>query len=254
MNKLSCFAFIFFIAISSFSCKRQRISTPNAVETDLGGVTIQEIDFNYFNSRSKVTFTDAENNVTATVNIRMKKDSIIWLSVSKLGVEGMRSVITQDSIFVLDKLKNEYTAYDFASLKEKFNFNITFDILQAAILGNLPLSRKKTKEKIIKENDLYLLRQKENTITVDNYISAENMKLKKISMVEEPTNNSLTLNYENFNMLNNFLFPYSSLISLQYQSSQGNYTTVVAIQHLKAEISDKELKFPFNVPQKYDRK
>jgi hypothetical protein len=80
------------------------------------------------------------------------------------------------------------------------------------------------------------------------------MKLKKILMVEQPTNNSLTLDYEDFSMLNNFLFPYSSLISLQYQSPQGYYNTLVTIQHLKAEISDKELKFPFNVPNKYDRK
>ena len=126
--------------------------------------------------------------------------------------------------------------------------------LQAAILGNLPLSRKNVKGKITREKDLYLLRQKEDMVTIDNYISANNMKLKKILMVEQPANNSLTLDYENFNKLNNFLFPYSSLVSLQYQSPQGNYNTVVTIQHLKAEISDKELKFPFNVPQKYDRK
>ncbi|QHT70569.1 DUF4292 domain-containing protein [Rhodocytophaga rosea] len=107
---------------------------------------------------------------------------------------------------------------------------------------------------MIKEKDFYLLRQNDQQVTIDNYISADNMKLKKILMVEQPTNNSLTLDYENFNMLNNFLFPYSSLISLQYQSSQGHYSTLVTIQHLKAEISDKELKFPFNVPQKYDRK
>jgi hypothetical protein len=184
----------------------------------------------------------------------MKKDSIIWLSVSKVGVEGVRSMITQDSIFVLDKLKNEYTVYDFKSLSEKFNFSISFELLQAAILGNLPMSRKRSKAKVIKDKDHYLLRQNDQSVTIDNYISADNMKLKKILMVEQPTNNSLTLDYEDFNMVNNFLFPFKSLISLQYQSSQEKYNTLVTIQHLKAEISDKELKFPFNVPQKYDRK
>jgi hypothetical protein len=253
MNK-SLFILLCCFGIIASACKRQKITATPTVATENTEFTVQEIDFNYFNSKSKITYKDAENNLTATVNIRMKKDSIIWLSISKVGVEGVRSMITQDSIFVADKLKNEYTNYDFKSLSEKFGFTITFDLLQAAILGNLPMARKKEKVKLIKEKDFYLLRQNDQQVTIDNYISADNMKLKKILMVEQPTNNSLTLDYENFSMLNNFLFPYSSLISLQYQSSQGYYNTLVTIQHLKAEISDKELKFPFNVPQKYDRK
>jgi hypothetical protein len=184
----------------------------------------------------------------------MKKDSIIWLSISKVGVEGARSLITKDSIYVVDKLKNEYTVYDFETLSEKFNFNITFDFIQAAILGNLPLSQKKDKAKLIREKGQYLLRQNENSVTIDNYINSENMKLKKLFMVEQPSNNSLTLDYEDFKVLNSFLFPYSSLLSLQYTSSEGYYNTSVAIQHQKVELSDKELKFPFNIPQKYDRK
>jgi hypothetical protein len=184
----------------------------------------------------------------------MKKDSVIWLSISKLGVEGARSLITKDSIYIIDKLKNEYTVYDFKTLSEKFNFTITFNFLQAAILGNLPISQEKDKAKIVKAKDYYLLRQNENSVTIDNYISTENMKLKKISMVEQPSNNSLTLDYEDFKMLNNFLFPYSSSVSLQYESSQGYYTTLVTVQHQKVEITEKELTFPFNLPQKYDRK
>lgn len=253
MNK-AILSLLLCVSILGSSCKRQRITDTVAVPTENAELKIQEIDFSYFNSRSKITYKDAENNLTATVNIRMKKDSIIWLSVSKIGVEGIRSLITQDSIYVVDKLKNEFTVYDFKTLSEKFKFNITFDLLQAAILGNLPMSRKKEKVKVIKEKDYFLLRQNDQQVTIDNYISADNMKLKKILMVEQPTKNSLTLDYENFSLLNNFLFPYNSLISLQYQSAEGYYNTLVTIQHLKAEISDKELKFPFNVPQKYDRK
>jgi hypothetical protein len=144
--------------------------------------------------------------------------------------------------------------YDFNSLSERFNFNITFDFIQAAILGNLPLSQRKDRAKLIKDKGYYLLRQNENSITIDNYISPDNMKLKKLQMVEQPSNNSLTLDYENFQMLNNFLFPYNSLVTLKYTTSQGNDNTLVTIQHQKVEISDKELKFPFNIPQRYDRK
>lgn len=252
MNKLFCLIF-FCVVFIFFSCKRQKISLPPNT-TEVNNFTIQEIDFTYFSSRSKINYKDSENNLNAIVNIRMKKDSVIWLSISKIGVEGARSLITKDSIYIIDKLKNEYTVSDFKTLSDKFNFTITFDFIQAAILGNLPFSQEKDKAKLVKAKDYYLLRQNENSVTIDNYISTEDMKLKKISMVEQPSNNSLTLDYEDFKMLNNVLFPYSSLVSLQYESSQGYYTTLVIVQHQKVEITEKELKFPFNLPQKYDRK
>lgn len=252
MNKLTYILF-FCVIIVSFSCKRQKIHLPPTI-TEANNLNIQEIDFKYFSSRSKITYNDAENNLNAIANIRIKKDSIIWLSISKIGVEGARGLITQDSIYIIYNLKNEFSAYDFRTLSEKFNFNITFDIIQAAILGNLPLSQKSEKAKLIKEKDHYLLRQSENSVTINNYISTSNMKLTKLLMVEQPTNNSLTLNYNDFKVLNNFLFPYTSLISVQYQSQQGNDNTLINIQHQKVEITDKELKFPFSIPQKYDRK
>lgn len=250
MNK--CILLLFCIAFVSFYCKRQKINLPPSPEVN--NLTVQEIDFVYFSSRSKISYKDAENNLNAIANIRMKKDSLIWLSVSKIGVEGARCLITRDSIHVLNNLKNEYTAYNFASLSQRFNFTITFDFIQAAIVGNLPLSQMDNKAKFMRQKDLFLLRQQENAVTIENYIGTDNMKLKKLLMVEQPSNNSLTVNYDNFNTLNNALFPYNSLISLQYKSSEGQFNTEVTIQHQKVEISDNELKFPFNVPQKYDRK
>lgn len=254
MNKRPILIFLFLITIL-FSCRRQRISVavPDAGEEK--GLNVQQIDFEYFSSKSKITYKDASDNITANVNIRMKKDSIIWLSVSKIGIEGVRSIITKDSIFIDNKLQNQFLAYDFKTLSEKFNFNLTFDLLQAAILGNLPLEKNnKEKIKLVREKDFYMLRQKEDSVSVDSYISPDNMKVKKLLMVEQPTNNVLTLDYENFSLLNNFLFPYNSLISLQYKSPEGYYNTLVTIQHQKVEISEKELKFPFHVPRKYDRK
>jgi hypothetical protein len=253
MNKTPILFILFTILF--FACKKPASVSVAPTEEDYSNIKVQEIDFEYFKSKSKITYQDATRDETATVDIRMRKDSIIWLSVGKLGFEGLRGLITRDSIFVLDKLNNEYLTYDFKSLSEKFNFTITFDLLQAAILGNLPIGRRgKDREKIIKDKDYYMLRQKNDSVQIDSYINAENLKLKKILVIEQASNNSLSLDYENFSLLNNFLFPYRSLISLKYKSAKGSYNTLVGIQHIKAEILDKELKFPFNVPQRFERK
>jgi len=252
------FPFILFFFALFFACKRPPASSVPSLpppEITPERVNVKNVEFAYFKSRSKITYTEAAASQNATVDIRIKRDSVIWLSLNKVGIEGARTLITRDSIFIIDRLNNDFLSYDFVSLSKRFNFPITFDLLQAAILGNLLLQEENNRAlEVIREKDFYLLKQSEDSVTINQYVSPEDFKVKKVLIVEKPTNNSLSLSYENFNLLDNFLFPYTSQLSLNYQSQQGNFITEVSLQHQKAELSDKELKFPFAVPLKYERK
>jgi hypothetical protein len=250
---------LLFIAcfITFYSCKKppavtnKDISTTEAKPETLQ-VQLEEIDFDYFSTRSKVNFRDQNEDQTATVNIRMKKDSLIWLSVNKVGIEGFRALITRDSIYVLDQVKKEYFVKDFKSLSEQFNFTISYDLLQSVVMGNLPF--KTLDRKALKVNNYYLLRQENGALTVDNFIGQQNRKLEKVEMTEQPSQNKLTLNYENFGPLNNFLYPYNSALHLKYVSNQQSLNTLITVECKKAEIHTEELKFPFNIPKRYERK
>ncbi len=238
------------------ACHKRVVPTKIATDStsmqeEVSQVDVREIDFQYFKAKAKINYIDAAANQVANVDVRMKKDSIIWLSISKLGIEGVRCQITRDSAYIIDRLNGGYEVYDFKALGKRFNFNLSFEIIQAAILGNLPVSKLyKDKLKVTRDKDYYRVRQKQDSIIVDNYISAGDMKLKKALFVEPKTNNSLTLTYENFELINDVLFPFNSNISLRYKSPQGTYNTIVTIQYTKAEVGDKELKFPFNPPAK----
>jgi hypothetical protein len=259
-------AFLFIVLATSLSmlgCKKKVVpvsSTPDSAAANKEEldprVDVKEIDFQYFKAKAKINYTDAVVNQSANVDLRMQRDSIIWLSISKLGIEGARVMLTRDSAYVIDKINNTYEVYDFKTLGKKFNFNLSFDILQAAIVGNLPVAKdRKDRFKVMKDKDYYLLRQRQDSILIDNYVSIDNFKLKKASFLEPATNNSLTLDYENFALINDVLFPFNSNISLQYQSAKGTYQTMLTIQYTKADMMDKELKFPFNPPaRKNDKK
>jgi hypothetical protein len=182
----------------------------------------------------------------------MKKDSLIWMSVNKVGIEGFRALITRDSIYLLDQVKKEFIVKDFKSLSEQFNFTITYDLLQSLIVGNMPF--KTLDRKALKVKNYYLLQQQNGALAVDNFIGMENRKLEKVEMTERPTNNTLTLNYENFGPLNNFLYPYNSSLFLKYISNQQSLNTLITVECKKAELHTEELKFPFNIPKKYERK
>jgi hypothetical protein len=218
--------------------------------------TVEQVDFAYLTAKSKVSFKSKDQDINnANVNLRIDKDSLIWLSVSGVGVEVARALITKDSVVITDRIHREYSVYDYASLSQRFNFNLTFGLIQSLLIGNLPLPQEPA-QRVKNEKDYLLLRQHEGKVMVDNYIGEENRKLKKLLVVEQPTRNSLTLDYEDFTVLNNFLFPYTSLVTVDYKSKNDGqpYQTVLRIRHNKVELTDKNPGFPFSIPPKYQRR
>jgi hypothetical protein len=216
---------------------------------------VAEVDFKYLTAKSKFSIKSQDQSTeNANMNLRVRKDSLIWFSVQKLGIEAARGIATRDSIVVMDKVHNEYSVFDYASLSRQFNFDLNFDLLQALIVGNLPLP-KRPAQKVKNERDYLLLRQSEGKVMVENYIGEQDRKLKKLMVTEQPTKNTLRLDYADFQKLNDFLFPYTSLVTLDYQSKTDGqfYQKLLQIRHNKVELVDKNPGFPFTIPASYKR-
>ena len=73
-------------------------------------------------------------------------------------------------------------------------------------------------------------------------------------MIENESKNSATINYYDFQMVENQAFPFSAVISLFYKADNKTLNTLIEFEYNKAEIEDKELRFPFNIPKKYVRR
>lgn len=220
------------------------------VENEDEKVKIDEIDFKYLKAKSKVAIIKDGKTENVAANIRIKKDSIIWLSVT-YGIVGevARALITQDSAFVFalntKTFKKEYHKYSFVELSQEYNFELNYNIIQSAIVGSQPI---KKKYKVSKEKGFFLLRQNEGKVIVDNYVGEFDRKLKKVMLEDQlPTKRKMTLDFEDFTTLNQYLFPYTSVLTLDVQSpdDQKFYQTLIQLKHTKVELSDTPLEFPF---------
>ncbi|MCF6352867.1 MAG: DUF4292 domain-containing protein, partial [Cyclobacteriaceae bacterium] len=66
---------------------------------------IEKIDFDYLTIKSKIKFKETHKTTKATALIRMKKDSVIWFNLSgALGVQGVRGIITKDSVKIINRV------------------------------------------------------------------------------------------------------------------------------------------------------
>jgi hypothetical protein len=218
-------------------------------------VKVNEVNFDYLTAKSKFSFKSKKQDFDNTnVNIRMKKDSIIWLSVTGVGLEVARGIITRDSIVFMDKIHRDYFVFNYEQLSKQYNFELNFDLLQSVIVGNMPFGLQEN-GRFVKENDFYILKQLVDRLEVDNYIAEKNQKLSRLKATEVPTQNTFTLDYEDFREVNSFLFPFTSLISLNVLSKDQQMSeTTMRLKHSKVELVSQSPGFPFNVPSSYKRK
>jgi hypothetical protein len=245
--------FLIFILVSA--CKKPPIIVSDqAPKKEFAYFAIDEIDFIYFTSKAKIHYKDRSNEFKANGNIRIRKDSVIWISVNAAaGFEAFRILINKDSIHVLDRLQNDYRAYDYPSLSRKLNVNLNYRIIQSIILGNLMVERNQ-EDKVSKPDSLqYLLSQNDGNLSIKNFVNIKTRKIEKVDIKEGKESNQLIIKYSNFVLLGTYLFPAENNISLNYKDGNA-YQTTIHIEHNKTECPDKEINFPFNVPNKFNRK
>ncbi len=246
MNKSALL--ISFLVVFLVSCKKE-IFQFNFTEKKK--LNINELDFDNLQAKSKIQFDDGFQNFNANANVRIKKDSVIWLSVSaSIGIEAVRAIIRTDSIFVIDRINKEYKVFGFDSLQQKFNIPIDYNMLQSALVGNLINAREK-EDRVVKENGFFLLKQKNGNFQIDNFVNSKTMKIEKVVIREQPELNSMEINYNDFQFIDKELLPNEHVFNISYTKNNYHSKTELNIGFNKISVDDKKIKFPFNIPNKY---
>jgi hypothetical protein len=69
-------------------------------------------------------------------NMRIKKDSIIWMSIRSLNIEGARIIITQDSLQFLNRIENSFFAGNVNFIADKYELEMSYDVIQSIFTNN----------------------------------------------------------------------------------------------------------------------
>ena len=277
MLKYSFLIISVFVMLLTTSCKRQKINKKAVTSVEVSqseevnapksiividettkvespviaklDITPAEIDFKYLSIKSKVNFSSGGEEQSFPVNIHIKKDSIIWLSIV-VGLEGARGIITQDSVIFLDRLHRTYYKYDFASLSQQFNFNINYNLVQSILIGNMPI-KKRDIDEVSKQETGYLIKQKEGFVQIENRIAEANLKLQKVNASDETGDSKMEINYDNFLAISELLFPQEVKAKIDAQQNGKTLQTSINLQHNKIEVSDQNPGFSFSIPKSY---
>jgi hypothetical protein len=219
---------------------------------------IQETDFDYLTAKAKFSFRNNKQDIdNATINFRVKKDSLIWFSVTAVGFEVARGIISPQEMILLDKFHKDYYAYSYPELSQRFKFDLSYPLLQALLVGNLPQPRQ-LDQRLYRGStpDRLLLRQPGKQMVIDNYIGQLSQRVESLRVVQQSTQNTLTLDYSDFQKLEGYLFPFATLMVLHTRAAadQATAPTEIRLNHSKVDLTQNNPGFPFSVPSSYKKR
>jgi hypothetical protein len=275
-NKKVFFKILFLYFLLLFSCKTPTKTEKADYQNNAGDNKVDlkqvdsvfalmwqnQFDYNYLNASFTAEYEVDKNSSSFSGQLRMKKDSVIWLSISKFSIEGARLLLYNDSFYYLNRVDETYFTGDFNTINRFINGAVDFDMLQAIILGNdfkyyendkfkleydgkyyhlTTVNRRKLKKFIKNEND------KLKVLIQNIFIDPVTFKIKELSVKEIRANNKLRIQYSNYKKIENQLFPMSMII---YVSAEKEIK--ISIDFSKVSV-DSEQTFPFKIPKSYKK-
>ncbi|HEX7412577.1 MAG TPA: DUF4292 domain-containing protein, partial [Bacteroidia bacterium] len=224
-----------------------------------------QLDFTYAAAKFSCQLTLDSEEHSFNVSVRCRKDSVIWLSISKLGIDAARILITKDTVkFTLGLTEKKYFVGDFSYINQMLHADLDYEMLQALLFGNsadfhdedeklkpgrdrstcqyfLSTIRRKHLRRIINGTEV----PSESYQTM--WLDPETFKITTLEFTDIQTKRKFSSSYSDFKAVGKYLAPFKLLY------------TITAEKNIKASISygriniNEPQTFPFKIPASYDR-
>jgi hypothetical protein len=236
----------------TMSCQTTQLSTGTpknrSVKFLLRQLEKNHIDYTWFGCNAKIKVDSEQEKATFAASIRMQKDSLIWIKLRKMNIEGARVKITPETIEILDRQNGEYIKRPFSFLKNEYGLDVSFSQLQDLIIGNPILWEK--------ESLISVIRKQQNVLQTPN---AQKNVLKifmhpnsfLINSVQGSMNkNALSIHYSDYEILEQEQVPTRKTLEIDAEE-----TGLMELEMSFSKMSLNEVqKVGFRVPDNYERK
>jgi hypothetical protein len=214
---------------------------------ELSPLWLRTAELNTFSTKAKMHYEGGDKSYDFIANIRIKKDSIIWVSVSVAGiVQVARAIITPDSFRAI--LYTEKQAFEgpISKVNSIMPAGLDFYSLQNILLGNTVL-HDAVAVSVTEGNPNWIVRlQKENYIEQAEFDHSDSTLRKSQVVTQGVSNKSLSHTLSNFGMFGKLRLATDRVLYVLSDSSamtiDMNYSNITI---------NEEQTYPFSIPKNY---
>lgn len=262
-----CLVCLFLVSVwSSCTSYRKAIKEPlksYGTEHLLEEMKTREFNAEFISARFSAEMQRNREKLSFNGQLRMKKDSIIWITISPaLGIEMGRLVLTNDSIKWLNRLESNYLTGSVEQLAGSIHPLLGFDLVQSLILGNDltlydntqfkgSIDHREYKLSVMNRRSLKKqLRADQSTETIPMqhlWLDPETFRITRVAIRDiQDREAKIDAEYQRFTEVNGFLFP--SRQDFDIQGSGNKLRVSISFQRIDTPESSS---FPFTIPEKY---
>jgi N-acetyl-beta-hexosaminidase len=222
-----------------------------------------ELKFSTISAKFTANFTRNKKTTQLSGQIRIHKDSVIWISITPmLGIEMARFLLTPDSIKYLNRINTSYLVKEFKFINQMLNKTLDFDMAQAFITGNdfslyetntFKAAIENREYKLSTSNRLKLkrfVRRSEEEISIplqSIWLEPESFKITRVMLKEaERDSRKFVAEYNSFEQVDGQRIP----VQMEYKIETDEEKIQMKIEFSKVLI-DQDISFPFSVPENY---
>jgi hypothetical protein len=223
-----------------------------------------EVKYNWLFLKSNVTTMFEGEDKSFDAKVRLRKDSLMLITIELLSIDFAKVLISKDSIKMVDYHHKKYFKGDFNYINDLLNADLDFNVIQSVIIGNsaeFTEDDEKLKPVTDRENCCYMLstERKKHLRRIEKgqedvkkalqiiTLNPDNFKITKNEFIDPLSNRSFIANYSNFKNADSLFAPYNVNIDIKAEKNMN-----IKIEYVRIE-KDKAQKFNFSIPSKYDK-
>ncbi|MEE9348610.1 MAG: DUF4292 domain-containing protein [Flavobacteriaceae bacterium] len=241
--------FILLIFLTLSSCKSKKTRADKA-QTKLLTMVLKNHEDQSFqkktlNASLKVKYKGKTSLPSVKGALRILKDEVIWLSISKFISVG-RLKITPNRVQFYNKLDQTYYDGDFTLLSNFLGTDVDFKQVQNILVGEAVFDLNKKDYAIVAEDHNFVFSPKNQHKLYDLFfwLDANSYKINKQEIRND--NKLLSVQYSDFEVIDNANFPKQIYVL----AKDVKNTNTINIDYKSIEF-DRELRFPFKIPSGY---
>lgn len=204
-----------------------------------------QLNYEWYSLKTKIFLKSPEERAQFIAYIRMVPDSIIWLTVRKLSIEGMRARITPDTIEILDMRNSRYLKKPFSYVRNELGIPLEFKALQELLAGNLAFYENRAFEANV-DKGLYQLRTEEAGFKGLIWLNPRNYQTEKVN-ITDGKGQTIWLYNTDFQEVEGQTTAFQRVFELINEKKER---VEIRLQTLKLSLSE-EKRTPFDIPRSY---
>ena len=203
------------------------------------------LTYNTFSGKARIHVETPDEGNDFAAHFRVRKDSVIWVSVNLAGIPVARVFVTRDSIFLIDYYHKEAKCLPLSQIAKILPAAVNFASLQNLVLGE-PLTDGLITEANHAGDSLMIKVSDTSYLQNITYNYRDSNMRNELLTTMKPGGPVVTAEYSGYELINGRKLSTNRVIHVQ----NNNALYLLEMNFTKIDF-DEQLDYPFSIPNKY---